>query len=61
MATAPAENRRCAEKLIDEVIIDANLNNRDYLLKEARILKKSNSKNAHKGEPFSVFSCKSSV
>ena len=32
-------------KLIDEVIIDANLNNRDYLLKEARILKKSNSKN----------------
>ena len=30
-------------KLIDEVIIDANLNNRDYLLKEARILKKSNS------------------
>ena len=32
-------------KLIDEVIIDAKLNNRDYLLKEARILKKSNSKN----------------
>ena len=31
-------------KLIDEVIIDAKLNNRDYLLKEARILKKSNSK-----------------
>ena len=45
MANAGREIGDVLRKLIDEVIIDANLNNRDYLLKEARILKKSNSKN----------------
>ena len=48
VAWLPAPAREIGDvlrKLIDEVIIDANLNNRDYLLKEARILKKSNSKN----------------